>query len=415
MKIRFSIVFLLAFFLMSNVNAISTNMKENYSPLETAIVKISGNILEPITFNQIEFKRNNVRIPFMYDIKRLGEDYYLWFIVNANETGKNMTLIINDIVTSVSGLNQKIDFYQNFTINENLSDYTIKPGFVSTRDKAEFQIDSNLDESKEIEISFPYSTTLTLKPGENNIVIPTDSVSSTQILNVKIGKYIVPIYVIKNQTLVIKKNNSIIVEPDFVNLKRLKEDKNIKFNISIINAGDNKIENLYLEIDDNYFEIETDKKITLLPNQEAQYDISLKKSIDYDISQSILVKADKNNITHSILVEIEFIENRSIEVNVSDNETNFEEFLCIELDGKLCPADVTCTGTKVKSLDGSCCIGTCLLKEDDGSSSWIGYIIIGIAILVIVFAFIKYKKVKPVKNDIEKTLDSEKKEENKVP
>ena len=49
------------------------------------------------------------------------------------------------------------------------------------------------------------------------------------------------------------------------------------------------------------------------------------------------------------------------------------------------------------SKEGECCPGKCIKKKGE-SNSWIGYIIIGVAILVLLFIYLKYKKTKPLAN-----------------
>ena len=44
-------------------SAIVTDLRENYSPKETMIVKIAGAFSEPIKEENVEIKRNNVVMP----------------------------------------------------------------------------------------------------------------------------------------------------------------------------------------------------------------------------------------------------------------------------------------------------------------------------------------------------------------
>ena len=118
---------LLLLFLISSVSAISTDMKEIYNQGETLIVEILGNILQPIDKEDVEIFRGHVQVPIDYDVKRVGDNYYFYGIAPLDEN--NYTLKINDILTTVNGVEQRIDFEQNFTTSNEISPYSIKPGF----------------------------------------------------------------------------------------------------------------------------------------------------------------------------------------------------------------------------------------------------------------------------------------------
>jgi len=192
---------LLIIFSIQTALAISTNLKDSYSPGETMIVEISGNILEPITPDSIVFRRGHVYVPFDYDVKKLGDKYYLWSL--APPTENNYTLFINDISTSVSGTVQKVNYEKNFSVSGNLTDYSIRPGFISMDKDFEINVQLNEDFNKDIDINFPaanYAASFTLKPGQNALKFSIKDVIGAQLTNISIGKYSVPAYIKSNRT-----------------------------------------------------------------------------------------------------------------------------------------------------------------------------------------------------------------------
>ena len=410
MKRIFSLFFLIIL-LTSVSSAISTDLKENYSPGETAIVKISGNILEPIMPKQVIFKRNNVAVPFEYDLKKLDTDYYLWFITPLDSLGINYTLNINDISTTNLGKVEKVDHVQNFSITGETSEYNVKPGFIFSREEFDIQVELNKDSEIEIGTNFPSSTTLTIKPGKNNIHFPINSVKITELKLVKLGKYNIPAYIIVNKSSEVlrKKNNTLVLTPDSITSLRLKSDKKISYNIKIKNNGHNIIESLYIESNNDDIEITPSKKIDLEADEEREYNLTI-SSTEKDISENIQIKSEENNISIELPIHIEFVDNfTSVRIeNSSLDENNTEGFYCVELEGRLCPSSTKCDGKLTDSLDGSCCLGECTTVNNQRSNAWIGYLIAGIMILVIVFIYIKYKKVKPAKTVLEKTIGDEK-------
>lgn len=184
--------------LIQSVSAISSDMKDSYLPGETIMVKISGNILEPIGAANVEFRRNHVLVPFDYDLKKLGDGYYLWAL--APETQINYSLSIKDISTYVSGKVQKVDYLKNFSVGGNLSDYSVKPGFVLTDSDFEIKVQFNEDLDKTIGVKLVEERDITLKPGENIIKFSISEINKTGLYNLTIGKYNLPAYLKLNET-----------------------------------------------------------------------------------------------------------------------------------------------------------------------------------------------------------------------
>lgn len=204
---------------LSAVSAIATDIADSYRPGETIITEISGSILEPILSANVELKREHVLVPFDYEIKKLGERYYLWMLAPEQKT--NYTLRIKEITTYVSGSVKKVDYEKNFSVLGNLTDYYVKPGFVLTDRDFEIRTQLNEDKDKIIEITFIEETDYTLKPGENVIKFSVAGINGTRLLNLSIGKYTLPVYIQSNKTSIINITNLSEVSnlTDLVNVK----------------------------------------------------------------------------------------------------------------------------------------------------------------------------------------------------
>lgn len=194
------ICFVLFILLIQPVVAISSDMKDSYLPGETIFVKISGNILEPIGAGNVEFKRGHILVPFDYDLKKLGEDYYLWAL--APETAVNYSMTVKDISTYVSGNVREIDYQKNFSVSGNLTDYSVKPGFILTDSDFEIKVQLNEDLDKVISTSFveEEEKEFVLKPGENTLKFSISNINQTGLYNLTVGKYEVPAYIKINKT-----------------------------------------------------------------------------------------------------------------------------------------------------------------------------------------------------------------------
>ncbi|MEK6850436.1 MAG: hypothetical protein AABX85_02595 [Nanoarchaeota archaeon] len=400
--------------------SISSDAKQIYLPGETAIIKIDGNILDPLLPTQVEFKKNNVRMPFPYDLKKLGDNYYLWFIPSLNAEQANYTFIIHDVTTSVLDSIQEIDFVQPFSILGNISDYSIEPGFTFAKEDFSVILKSNADKNFDVDIDFPNKYNLTIKPGDNSITFSIKNFSSTGLFSIKIGKYNFLAYVIKNQSTVTKKNNSLDISPEMINDIGLIGDKKILYRFIVKNIGGNTVSDIYLDYDSNFFLIIPSKKITLLTEQSMQYNITLKSSTKGNISTIIYIKSDKNNISYSFPVEIIFVKNiTEINYAIFNGTTNNQSSLrsCDELLGDICLINEKCSGIIEPSTEGLCCKGLCTSTQDKPSSAWIGYLIAAIVLLGLLFLYFKYKKVKIDKNPLERKIKEVEKNESakKIP
>lgn len=393
--------------------SLSSDVKQSYLPGETVIIKIEGNILDPILPAQVEFKKNNVRMPFPYDLKKLGDNYYLWFMPSLNAEQANYTFIIHDVTTTVLGSTQKVDFVQPFSVLGNISAYSIEPGFVFTKDDFSVLLKSNVDENFDLNIDFPIKHNLTIKPGDNLIAFSTKNFSSTGLFNIKIGKYNFLAYVIKNESIIAKKNDSLDINPKIIEDRILMDDKNLQYRFIVKNIGGNTVSDIYLNYNSDFFSINPSKKITLLTDQSAQYNLTLKSSKE-NISEIVYIKSDKNNISYSFPVEIKFVKNISqINLVVPNNTVNNQSSLrsCDELLGDICLVNEVCSGTTEPSTEGVCCKGLCKSEVRVNSNAWIGYLIAAIVIIALLFLYFKYKKVKIDKNPLERKIQEAEKSE----
>ena len=205
-KVVIAAILVFAFVLSLNaVSAISTDIADSYRPGETIITEISGSILEPILATNVELKREHILVPFDYEIKRLGERYYLWFIAPEQKT--NYTLRIKEITSYVSGSVKKTDYEKNFSVSGNVTDYSVKPGFILTDKDFEIKVQLNEDRDKTVEMRFSEETDYTLKPGENTIKFSVGGINETSLLNLSIGRYVIPVYIKSNKTVVLNITN----------------------------------------------------------------------------------------------------------------------------------------------------------------------------------------------------------------
>ena len=400
---------LLLIFLSMNAAAVSTTLKSSYLPGETIIAEISGNILQPIEKTQVELKRGHITTPSEYDLKRLGDRYFIWAI--APNTENNYTLIIKDIVTTVSGKTESIHFEQNFSVTGNLTDYFIKPGFIFTREDFAVEIQLNEDSTKKITVDFPFTKEILLKPGKNLVQFSLEESNASGFLEINIGKYIFPIYIIRgseNETM--QEKSTIFLEPKAIISTTLIKD-NLVYPFKIINSGDKSISNLTISYNTDIFKINTSESIKINTHDFVELSVKIISPINEEMKKNGInefIKVKIKDAEFDLPITIRFTENKS------EEKTPYLEngivYYCKELRGTVCSAEEICDGNIQATIDGACCIGSCNPPQTKGSKSWIGYLIVGIVLILIVFIFLKYKRTKVETNQLDKKVtEAEKK------
>lgn len=379
------LIFLTLLILLPFVQAITTNIAQTYQPGETMIIKIQGNVLQPITPNNVIFKRAHVAIAAIYDVKRIGVDYYIYAQLPVQQN--NYSLLINNIATTVNGIVTTIDFNQSFSVAGNIVDYSISPGFAIVGDTLILNSILNLDQPTTINLNFPQEQAFTLQPGTNTITLSTSSVTPG-IYQATVGRYTLPIQVIDTSTpnQTIQNNNiSIQIVPPAIRAIAL-ENNQTSYSFYILNTGETILENLILSYNTNLLNITPYLVSTILPNASQNFNISLNRLSGSPISTQIVVQVGSYN--KSIPVNISFTTNANQTVQINDTSP---QYYCSEISGKFCTASETCSTEPIQSLDGSCCTGTCEIEES-GGFGWIGYVSIGVIIIILVIIYLRYKK-----------------------
>lgn len=386
-------------FILPSVLAISTDLKQSYQPGETLIIEISGNILEPIYPDQVEFKTGkfgNIDVPLQYDIKRLGEKYFLYALLPDEE--KNYTLHIKDILTTLNGQSQKIDFSQNFTASGEIAPYSINPGLIITNSEFTLKLISKLDIPQTIETSLEGYANLTLKPGENKISVFPSSLESG-FNKIKFGMYFIPVYFSpsENNDTYFQENETNFREDALVLLpleirSTILYSEEIKFPIRLTNLKDLDIEDIRFIYDEELFLI--DELPEIIPASEyVEFNLLLKNQ-NSNIDEVIVIMSGEEEIILPVIINFTQNESEVFTPYLQDFSSS-SGYLCSELDGRFCSADETCTGEVVSSIDGnSCCIASCKKTELKKDYSWAGYLIGAIILIVLVIVIAKYLKTK---------------------
>lgn len=381
------ILSLLLVFLISSASAISTDLQDSYSKSETVILKLSGEINQVLSPQDVILKRNHVAIAFDYDLKRVGNNYYIYFISPNQEN--NYTLFINSL-----------GYNKTFSITNETIDYNIKPGFFITSKDLDFTINLKKDEEEIISIDLPSEIETTLLPGDNKIKLSYNSFAPG-FYEVNIGRYKIPIYILGQNTQTNSQEivNLSIYPREIQSVLFSNQKRNFPFQIT--NSLDETISGLFFEYNTDLMEIKPSTIGILEPQQTKYFNLTLISSINFN--EIVSIKSQNSHTEFS--VNINYTSNSS-EVSTPYLDSGSEQY-CSELGGFFCSADEICSIDSINSLDGPCCTGICKSPSQSSNYSWVGYSI-GILLLIIgIWLSIKYKKSKSLEkkvNPLEKAI-----------
>jgi hypothetical protein len=399
MKKSIFLSIILLIFSLSIVSALSDNAKDIYSPGETMIVKISGNILDSIEKGDLKFYRGHVEVPLDFDLKKLGDNYYFWASAPLNEN--NYSFVIKDVLTYSEGKQIAIDYARNFSVIGNLTSYSIRPGFIYSDSDFSLTLKLNEDESKSISLDFPIKRNVTIKPGENTLNFEISSVVGEKLMLLKVGEYIVPAYIIGKDPEPIRR--SILLNPRLISGTIFISD-GFPIRIKLLNNGNTNINDLNIKYNQTIFSLSRTSFSNLDKDSEIDFNLSInQKYLKDNLSIQDSIELIFDNSTLSLPINITLTDNKT-NADIAQNNSYNYLYNCVELGGTRCESGTTCSIEGIISKDSvgnNCCKGTCI-KPNVKGKSWTGYIIFLIILIVIISILIKYKMTGKKKNPLEK-------------
>jgi hypothetical protein len=414
---------LLLLLLVPLVASLEFEMSEEFKQGETVITKISGNFLEPILEENIFFYRAHNKIPLNYDLINIEGEYYLYFQLSDKEPA-NYSINITG-AKYYQGINPvEEDIIKKFTIINETTDFSVNPGFVSTKENfflevQNFQnskiiVDIKLPEdSDETEDFFTSLFSTSEGTGEEVDVLSgeikkinfilgelNESILTEVELSSGDTSYTIPIYLIQNST---KEDLNQIKEYEFepsqfktINISTNSSTTRI---LNLKNTGTMTMYNITLDVADSLRDFVT-LSLTEIEELEANETVKLEAYIysgneSQKIEGHIKAKDYQNYYAYSML-NLNVLEGYipSPEENITDGKIipPAVSKTCEEREGTICGDGEECSEDPVTARDGSCCLAECkkIEEEGGGSGKWIGW---GIVILVVLFVlwFLKFK------------------------
>jgi hypothetical protein len=336
-----------------------------------------------------------------FDLLKIEDVYYLYASLTDKEPN-NYSILIEDVEYFKGAKIIKEDLQRNFTIKNNITDFSISKGFVMTQDDFSITI-QNLQEDKiNVTSEFLEERTKELYSGE--IIELNFDVSNAPAQEIKILKlssenteYKLPIFVLE----VPKQRTPVKFDFDVPNLNiTLDINNGTKRTIYINNTGEETIFQLKLSLSE-----ELEKYASLSQTEFFNLSAGFLYPLELSIFSDEMPRTFNGEIT-----AISGGVNQAINVSVKFSPGHVEEVVsgigaCSELGGTLCASEDLCGGEIFIAEDGNCCPGNCGSPKKPFPWKIFGWLIIILLIIGVVwFYFQRFKKAEPAPKGVFKFL-----------
>ena len=400
-KIMIILTLLLIFPLISSVEF---EMKNEFDQGETLVAVISGNFLDQIIRDNIFFYKEHVRIPVVYEVGKINDDFYIYAMLTGKEQG-NYSVIIKDIryMSGIEIIDE--DIVKNFTITENTTDFSLNPGFIITSEDFFLEVQNLQEERITVQIDTPETfiseNSLELRSGETkriNFNLNEEGSAFEEIkLSSENANYFVLVFVMSDINITEEERLNFKFEPHIVDVS-IATDSDSKRIVYILNTGDT-VEDIFISVSpllEPYVTVSPQEINTLEENSTEKIEIFIVSGTEEIIIEGqIFARAE--NFTSSLILILDFIK------DFIPEEPEEEEVIittCAQIEGIICEGGERCTGKTSPTKDGICCFAPAICEETPKSQTGkiIGWGVVILIILLLFWFFKKYKKVKPKVN-----------------
>jgi len=384
------VLFLLILIIIPTISCLDIKLsKESYLPRETLQAEINGNFISLKSENILIYKDNKVHSePVLSGFTNQNHVYYFYAIL-PNQEG-NYSIRIEESEYIQFGEIKKDSIIKNFTIiKTNQSALSINPGFIFTNKDFSIKIKA-LNENQNIPLSFEnYSSNISIREESEEEVKFSISGIPTKNSMVRIGNYVIPVFIVNNITS--NHNNTGLISQLYFSIDNLSAvvypDKTYMFYFYLENTGQTNLTNVTLT--ENINAALNPTRFDIIKTQEIK-----------QVNFTLFIPNNKKNITGKITVRFENdSESLPIFIEITENKSkliipgiNSSGALSCTKIGKICLSDEECKGQLTPSLEGACCIGTCN-KKTTSANNWIyGLVALILVAIILIIVIIKYKQ-----------------------
>lgn len=402
-------IFLLLIFPI--ISAVEFEMDTEFDQGETLLAKVSGNFLDSITEENVFFYRKHVRTPVVYDVVEVDDEFYIYALLTGKEP-INYSIVIED-VRYMKGIETSEEIiFKNFTITENTADFSINPGFIVTSGGFFVKV-QNLQESK-ITVSInsdfetPSGDSITLKSGEiKNIYFEFETVNQT-LKTIELSTenliYQIPVFITETVTIPEEKEIKFKFQPSMLEVS-MATNSDANRIIYLWNLGDD-IENISILVSpvlEPYVTLSIEEIDDLEKNSSERIELFLLSDTEELIVEGEIIAQTENTFVSSTLI-LEFIKDFiPLEEDVIGEDEIRSTLTCAEEEGAVCTENETCINDPLNytfyARDGVCCFGTCEQVQESSTGKIIGWFMVFIIVVIILWFF--KKRYMGVRNKID--------------
>ena len=418
--------------LTSLVSSVEFTIKDNYNQRETLISKISGNFVDPVLDENIYFYRyygeSKVNTAIDFDIVKIQDSYYIYSQLDKEEG--NYSVEIQGVRHYEGTEITEKTISRNFSISNKTAYFYVNPGVVKTDKDFYIKVQNlrsntitiNINPENNSEEFFSFFGTyeqkserqISLSPGEvREVDFELENKTGLKTVTMSSGftLYDIPVYsIVEEETEKEDKKEKLLnLSHNILNLSILPGNKVQKI-LTITNNVDRELENISLEVSGNlekYINI-TDSNLESIESKESK-DIGLiiKSNKSLALRGNLTLRIKNDNYTDYLDIYLNFgnqtyepINNKTTNKTkneTTENDSNRADYSesCSELGGQKCNSSSMCTGQQTEASDGECCLGKCELKKEDSKGKLIGWIIVAVVVIFLIwFYLVRYKKAK---------------------
>ncbi len=377
------------------ISAVEVSMNSNFSQGETFLAKFSGNFIDQITRDNVFFYRGHVKIPMIYDVVKINDEFYVYALLTDKNEG-NYSINISEVryMKGTKIISDPIE--SDFTISNETALFSVNPGALITGGDFSVELQNLQDGKITISItddpsSIVSQTSLDLKSGEKkNLFFNVTENTTNGIANIVFSSgnfsYALPVYLDVNKTSSIAKDFRMEFQPSQVEIS-MATNSSSKRILYLNNTGKEVIKNIFFDVSSllkPYVVISPESINSLDPNSAEKIEIQISSDLNEKVINGI-IRAFTENLSTSSSISLNFIKDFVPATPGTDNT-------CSGLNGTICTGTQQCSGQSAYATDGVCCVapGQCQqINQGFSFGKWIGW---GLLLLVLIFLYWFYKK-----------------------
>lgn len=425
MKIKSLSIFLILLVLPVISAAVEFDMKSNFSQDETFLARVSGNFFKPIVESDIEFFKNHVRTSIAPFVQEIENDFYIYAQLLGKEPN-NYSMVIKGAKYYEGNQIIEDDLRQNFTIVENLSDFSIEPGFIFTNE--DFSIEVQNQRNNQITINykilndseiassggfFDYffsseetsqgESSINLKTGETKkIDFEIKDFDSFTIQKIQLSTentiYQVPVYINAEteESIEDSTGNKIRFQPRELDISLPLNSKTTRV-VRLFNLVEEDLEDLEITFSDSlkpYLSLPKESITSLNKNSSERVELIFTSLSEEDFIEGQIRAKTDDDFYSTMAVTLNFTENYQ---SLPGDDVTIQT--CQELGGIICTLNQECQGSNEVTRDGICCLDSCIEVQESSTGKIIGWLIISFIIILLVWFY--FKKYRGVRNPID--------------